>query len=95
MIQLAQRVWKLDLPATVSKLWNELPELKIYQIQESTVQKYEQNIINVQVRAKEFWKMASARLINGVGLRQLRLSMDITSSMSEEDWARKIGRAHV
>jgi hypothetical protein len=92
MIQLAQRAWNLDLPATVNKLWNELPELKIYQIQESTVRKYEQNIVNVQVRAKEFWKMASARLINGVGLRQLRLAMDITSSMSEEDWAKTGGQ---
>src|SRR5690348_9280876 len=34
MIQLAQRTWQLDLPATIHKLWNELPELKIYQIQE-------------------------------------------------------------
>lgn len=92
MIQLAQRVWQLDLPATVHKLWNELPELKIYQIQDSTVQKYEQNVVNVQVRAKEFWKMASARLINGVGLRQLRLAMSIANNMSEEEWARTGGQ---
>lgn len=87
MIQLAQRVWKLDLAATVYKLWNELPELKIYQIQESTVQKYEQNIVSVQIQAREFWKMASNRLISGVGLRQLRLDMGISTGMSEEDWA--------
>lgn len=92
MIQLAQHAWQLDLPATVNKLWNELPELKIYQIQESTVQKYEQNIVNMQVRAKEFWKMASARLINGVGLRQLRLAMDIVGNTSEDDWAKTGGQ---
>ena len=92
MIQLAQRAWKLDLPATISKLWNELPELKIYQIQDTTVQKYEENIVSLQIRAKEFWDMASSRLINGVGLRQLRLSMDIASDISEETWAKTGGQ---
>lgn len=92
MIELAQRVWRLDIPTTIHKLRNEFPELKSYHIHDLVIKKYEANVVNSQVRAKEFWSMASSRLISTIGLRQLRLVMEITPNLSEEEWTKTGGQ---
>jgi hypothetical protein len=92
MIQLASRVWNLDIHATIALLVDKLPELTLYRIDKEAIDKYERYYIEEQQNAKDFWKLASDRIINGIGLRQLQLDMGIASDLTENEWQKRGGQ---
>jgi len=91
MLHLAMKVWNLDVDQALFRLSAEIPEIHNYNFQPHNLLEYKREYDRHE-RATAFWQKCQEALPRSVEMRQLRMHLDMATSLGKEIWQRRGGQ---
>lgn len=91
MLHLAMKFWNLDADQALFRIAAEVPEICSRRFKPDDLLEYKQQYARLD-RAETFWQKCRQDLPRSAGMRQLRMHMDMATSLGYEVWKQRGGQ---